>query len=64
MQAEIKLDFFSPPDSEPERDERFIKVLPLGRGKRWSEAGRACFNFTGKLYYLVYNIQNHWRMEL
>ena len=38
MQAEIKLDFFSPPDSEPERDERFIKVLPLGRGKRRSGA--------------------------
>ena len=39
MQAEIELDgiFFSS-GSEPERDERFTKVLSLGRGKSRSEA--------------------------
>ena len=64
MQAETKLELFFL-DPQPERDESFIKVLPLGEergGERSVRVGLVCFNFTWKLYYLVYNIQNHWRM--
>ena len=31
-------------------------------GESSVRVGLVCFNFTWKLYYLVYNIQNHWRM--
>lgn len=31
-------------------------------GERSVRVGLVCFNFTWKLYYLVYNIQNHRRM--
>ena len=60
MQAENKLESL------------FFQILNLNEMKGSTKfyllgeerSGLVCFNFTWKLYYLVYNIQNHWRMEL